>query len=283
MKWTIPQWIALIWLLAIFVGTMGAPFVASGILRNIWFILIQVFVIASLLGIWLTAGMGPFWLRLLGMLVMQILLFWGVAIVFDQIHIGINVGLTATTAFTTVSMFGLGCLGSLLPIRLTWNARISLWEIVVSVGLIGVTLAAVRFLFEIYQWNWAAWASLAGLQYLVFALFTGLLMTLVLLPLIINGRGPRLFAIFLLLLGILVIPPIEFWTFDQLEPDADDLSLFYAVHTGQTILALALMIPLVVPFPGVLVRQTPPEVPPAAPLDEKQNHPGTQEDFAEMQ
>ena len=283
MKWTIGQWAALTWLLAVFIGVFGAPFVARGILENFWFLLVQLFLIASLLGIWLTAGIGPFWLRLLGMLVGQCLSFWGMAIVIEEIHVGITTGLAATTAFTSLSVLGLGCLGSLLPVQLTWNVRISLWEIVVSVGLIGVALAAIRFLSEIYQWNWMAWTSLAGFQYLVLAFFTGLLMTFVLLPLIVHGRGARWLAVILLLAAIALVPLIETATFQLFRLNGGDLFLFYTVHICQAGMALAIMIPLVTAFPGVLIRQTNPAGPPVDQVEPHADSSRLAEDFAEMQ
>ncbi|MEW4565389.1 hypothetical protein AB1K70_22880 [Bremerella sp. JC770] len=283
MKWTTWQWAAFAWLFAVFIGVFGAPFVARGMLPNFWFVLVQPFVTASLLGIWLTAGIGPIWMRILGMLAGQILSVWGMAMVLYLVPEDITSGLAATTAFTALAMLGLGCLGSLLPIRLTWNVRFSLWEIVISVGLIGVALAAARLLSVIYQWDGAEWASTGRMDCLVFALFTSLLMAFALLPMIVDGHRTRWLAVGLLLSAIVLIPPLEVLTFQLLEQRDVNLFRFYTVHFGQTVMALAIMIPLILAFPGVLVRQTRPEAKPSDHVEPKHNVPTSQQDFADMQ
>ncbi|QDU73122.1 hypothetical protein Pan97_00890 [Bremerella volcania] len=283
MKWTSRQWVALTWVLAVCIGFFLLQFIPEWVPGDFWFILVAPFVIASLLGIWLTAGMGPVWLRMLSMLVGQSLLIWIMAVVSYESPVGFTPGLAATTAFTAVAMLGLGCLGSILPIQSTWSVRIALWEIVVSVGLIGVSLAIIRLVSELYAWDWPEWASRAGVHFLVFALYTGLLMTLALLPLIVKGRLPRGLAVIVLLAAIAIIPPIESLTFLQLDLDGGDLDLFYAAHTGQIAMALAIMIPLVVAFPGFLVRQTRIEVSSKNQTEDKPQPPTGEQDFADMQ
>lgn len=283
MNWTGRQWVALIWIVAVFAGAFALLFDLPWLLDDFAFKLVLPFVTASLLGIWLVAGMGPVWLRLLGMLVVQSLLILVMSFVVPENPAAFAPGLAATTAFTALAMLGLGCLGSVLPLQSTWSIRIALWEIVISVGLIGVALAVMRGVSELYQWDWPNWAMHAGIHYLVFSLYTGLLMTIVLLPLVVRGRGPRLFAIVLLLLAILLIPPIELWTFGQFELMVRGLDFFYAAHTGHTVLALAIMIPLVWAFPGVLVRQTRSEAKPTEQTASTQKQESDQEDFADMQ
>jgi len=282
MHWTKWQWAALFWILLVFGGFLGSlslhPFIIE-----FWVILVGPFVMASLLGIWLTAGMGPVWLRLLGMLVGQSLLVLMMSMVSNESPVGFTPGLAATTASTALAMLGLGCLGSLLPIRSTWNVRIALWEIVVSIGLIGVTLAIVRIVSEVYVWEWPEWAARAGVHFLVFSLYTGLLMTLTLLPLLVKGKGPRWSAITILLLAMGLIPPIESGTFALLNLSGGDPELFYAAHIGQTVMALAIMVPLIHCFPGVLVRQTQPQDKPAESASAKPSPSDKEADFADMQ
>lgn len=279
-KW---QWVALIWILAIFTGMLGLPYFYGRVVDEFWFILVGPFVSASLLGVWLTSGSGPVWLRLLGMLVGQCLLIWNMASMSHATPVSFTPGLAAATAFTAVAMLGLGCLGSVLPIQSTWKVRIALWEIVVSMGLIGVTLAIIRLLSEIYQWNWPNWAIEAGVHFLVFALYTGLLMTLVLLPVLVTGIGPRSFAAAMLLVAVVLIPLIEYGTFDLLNLRGNNLKLLYAAHIGQTVAALAITIPLVIAFPGWLVRQTPPAMKAVEPEVLEQTPPDAEQDFAQMQ
>lgn len=283
MKWTSRQWLSLLWILAVFVGAFLLLFVAPTTIGDFWYILVTPFVTAALLGIWLTAGIGPVWLRLLGMLVGQCLLVFVMALTSGENPVGFTPGLAATTASTALAMLGLGCVGSFLPIQSTWKVRIALWEIVVSIGLIGVTLAIVRLLSEIYQWDWPAWASRAGVHFLVFALFTGAMMTIALLPLIVTGKKPRWFMGTMLAFALALIPPIESMTFSLLSLSGGDIELFYAAHIGQTVMALAIMIPLINAFPGVLVRQTPPKVEPGDLVDEKPDQPSVEQDFADMQ
>lgn len=145
-----------------------------------------------------------------------------------------------------------------------------------------MTLAIVRLISEIFVWEWPQWASRAGVHFLVFALFTGVLMTISLLPLVVRGRAPRWFAASLLLVAVVLIPPIETWTFDQLDLRGGDLDLFYAAHLGQTVMVLAIMIPLVTLFPGVLVRQTHRDVDKVDQIDQ-QHQPSGEQDFADMQ
>ncbi|MBA2113440.1 hypothetical protein [Bremerella alba] len=283
MRWTVLQWIALMWILAVVVGAFGSLFEPPWVLDGFWFILVPPFVMASLLGIWLTAGIGPVWLRMLGMIVGQSLLVLIMALISYESPVDFTPGLAATTAFTALAMLGLGCLGSMLPIHTTWKVRIALWEIVVSVGLIGVTFAIIRLVSEIFVWDWLAWASQAGVHFLVFSLFSGTLMTIVLLPLIVRGRRPRSIAAILLLVAVALIPLIEARTFELLDLTGGHLELFYAAHAGQTVMALAIMIPLITIFPGVLVKHMRPEVKPLDRVDEKPHHPHGEQDFADMQ
>ncbi|PQO37103.1 hypothetical protein C5Y96_08060 [Blastopirellula marina] len=283
MKWTKWQWVALIWIVSVFAGVLILLLLGPWIMDDFWFVLVGPFVVASLLGIWLTAGMGPVWLRLLGMLVGQSLLVALMGMGSGESAVGFTPGLAATTALTALAMLGLGCAGSILPIHSTWSVRIALWEIVVSIGLIGVTFAVIRLVSEIYTWEWTQWASQAGAHFLVFSLYTGGLMTLTLLPLLVRGKGPQVFSAIMLLLAVVLIPPIEATTFDLLRLSGGDIELFYAAHIGQTVMALAIMIPLVAAFPGVLVRQTPPAVKPVEQTAQKRIPSETEEDFAEMQ
>lgn len=284
MKWTIWQWAALIWIVAIFATFLGIPL--TGRYWNaapFWFILVGPFVTASLLGIWLIAGVGPVWLRMLGVLVGQSLLVWLMMYITLESAVAFTPGLAASTASTALAMLALGCMNSILPIQSTWNVRIALWEIVVSIGLIGLALAIMRVVSGIDQWRWPDWASSAGVHFLVFAAFTGLLMTLALMPLIVRGRGPRWGAALMLLAAVVLIPPIETLTFNLFRLDGGDLELFYPTHIGQTVMALAIMIPLTVFFPGVLVRQTRVEVKPDKPAIEPSPQPSDEHDFADMQ
>ncbi|MFN3150584.1 hypothetical protein [Bremerella sp.] len=283
MKWTSRQGVALIWIVAVFAGAFFLAFDSPWMWNNFWLKLVAPFVTASLLGIWLVAGRGPVWLRLMGMLVGQSVLILVMSLAVPENPAAFTPGLAATTASTAMAMLGLGCLGAVLPIQSTWSIRIALWEVVISVGLIGVTLAVIRGVSEMYQWDWPNWATNAAIHYLVFSLYTGLLMMIVLLPLIVRGRNPRLFAIVLLLLGILLIPPMDYLTFMQFDLRVSGLDLFYAAHTGQVVMALAIMIPMVLAFPGVLVRQTQLEVQPVEQPVDIQQQESVQQDFADMQ
>lgn len=283
MYWTICKAAALTWVLGIVVGSLYMLFDIPWLLDDFWFTLVPPFVIASLLGIWLTAGMGPIWLRLLGMAAGLSILI----LIKSQTSHGdpasFTPGLAAATGSTALAMLGLGCLGSVLPIQSTWNVRIALWEIVVSIGLIGVTLAVVRILAELFPWDWPSWAMQAGVHYLVFSLFTGLLITITLMPLVVRGYAPRAFSIILLLVALLIVPPIESWTFEQLDLDGGRVDLFYSAHAGQTVMALAIMVPLIFFFPGVLVRQTSFTADPIAKPVVKKEPLETETDFADMQ
>lgn len=283
MQWTSQQWVALAWILAIFVSAFATMFLVGRNPDAFWFVLVVPFVTASLLGIWLIAGIGPVWLRVLGMLVVQSLLVLAMSLISDESPVDFTPGLAATTAGTAVAMLGLGCLGSLLPIRSTWSVRIALWEVVISVGLIGVALAIIRAISEMYAWDWPEWANRAGVHFLVFSLYTAALMSLAVLPLLVQGAGPRLLAAVLLLFALLTLPPLESWTFLQFGLNGGYITLFYAAHFGQAAMAWAIMIPLVKYFPGVLVRQTRPAAVAPGPVGKKPYEHHDEHDFADMQ
>jgi len=280
MKWSIWQWAALIWILGVFAGVFVLLFQLPWAFVGFWFVLVGPFVAAALLGIWLMAGIGPVWLRMFGMIVGQCVLIMIMGWIVPESPVSFTPGLAATTATTALAMLGLGSTGSLLPIQMTWNIRVALWEIVVSIGLIGVTLAIIRVIAEMFSWQWPQWASEAGVHFLVFSLYTGVLMTIALLPLVVRSYAARWSTAALLLGAVILIPPIEAWTFTWLRLDGGDLDLFYAAHAGQVVMALAIMIPLVTIFPGVLVRQSHPETKPVEPVSDQKSK---DQDFADMQ
>ncbi len=271
--------LARLWFLVLFFGTIIVPLIPGIPTEEFWSVLVTPFVAASMLGFWLTAGYGPVWLRLLAMVVGQSLLMLFIGLATGEHPMFFSPGLAATTAFTASALLGIGCIGSVVPISITWQVRIALWEIIVSVGLVGVALAIARLIASMYAWDWPTWAAREGIHFLVFALFTGLQMMFVLLPLIVRGRGMRWGAAALLVVAVALIPPVEFWTFTDLNLSTRGMSMFYAAHMGQTLLGLAVMIPLTIAFPGVLVQQTAPQSETAKQLQPQPS----EEDFADLQ
>ena len=277
--WNLRKFVALTWVLVVLAGPFLLLFFRPPVLSDFWYTLVPPYVTASLLGIWLIAGIGPVWLRLLGMVVGQSVLILIMTYVWNENPVGFAPGLAATTAVTALGMLGLGCLGSLLPIQSSWHVRIALWEIVISIGLIGVALAILRIVSETHVWDWRNWAQYTGIHYLVFSVYTGVLMLIVLLPLLIKQRGLRVLSVVFLLVAVALVPALDFWTFHQFNLRVSNMNLFYAAHIGQTVMALAIIIPMVLCFPGVLVRQT---IPPGKTTEPSDPDP-REEDFADLQ
>ncbi len=257
MNWTGRQCLALIWIIAVFVATFGVLLSSNWVGDGFWYGLTVPFFTASLLGIWLTAGSGPFWLRLLSVVVGQSLLIAAMMPAVPESPVSFTPGLAAATATTAMGTLALGCMGTFVPIATSWTVRIALWEVVASIGLLAIALGILRALSEFTEWNWSNWAGVAGVHFLVFSIFTGVVLTILLLTMVVNGIVARILSVVLVIATALLVPPLESWTFDALNLDGGKIELFYAAHTGHLVMGLAVMLPAILAFPGVLIRQAP--------------------------
>ncbi|MBI1249470.1 hypothetical protein GC197_16720 [bacterium] len=263
MNWTLRQWLALAWIVLLH------ALLYSTMVTNFWdypnllglddFLLILVILVvpitsAGILGVWLTAGVGPGWLRLISVVAGQVLLIWAMVSAVPADPISIVPGLAICTATVAMGTFFLGCLGSVLPMFSLWNVRFALWEIIATVSLMGVVFAIIKYLVAVETWNWSNWHADGGYEFLTFALFSGLIITITLVPLLVRRMIYCIIASAGLLISLVVMPPIEAAIFTQLGLEGGELELFYPVHLGQAGMMLAITIPLVVAFPGFLVR-----------------------------